>query len=105
MSIGMWIEPVIFASAKRDLIKVASVSENKVLAKSFVFLIAFAVGDKYFSNRYGGKYIRLLKTPMEALSSSAKFRRSSSKGLEEVPLRVDTALTCSWVCSSVGHLL
>ena len=71
--------PASDASVKRVLIMVASGSLNKVLTKSFVFLMAFAVGDMYFSNRYCGKYIRLLKVPMEALSSSAKFMRISSK--------------------------
>jgi hypothetical protein len=58
------------ACAKRDLIMVASCSENNLLAKSFFCFVAFAVGAKYLSNRYGGKYIRLLNVPMEALSVS-----------------------------------
>ena len=87
MSIGVSLDPascalvlVRNACAKRALITVASDSENKVLAKSFTFFIALAVGAKYFSSRYGGKYIRLLKKPIEALSSSAKLIRISSKG-------------------------
>ena len=87
MSIGVSLDPasralilVRDAYAKRALTNVASGSENKVLANSFTFFIAFAVGAKYFSNKYGGRYIRLLKIPMEALSSLAKFISISSKG-------------------------
>jgi hypothetical protein len=61
------------ACAKRDLMMVASCSENNLLAKSFICFIAFAVGAKYISTRCGGKYIRYLNVPIEALSVSSKF--------------------------------
>ena len=80
-SAGVSITFAMDASVKRALTIVASVSENRVLANSFIFLIAFAVGARYFSNRCGGKYIKLLNTPMVALSSSAKFMRISSRDL------------------------